>query len=256
MCSFEWELRVVTSFSTPNNYCDIECVADPLFRCFKVYDRNKSLVAFGSTDYRQKEVFEIWNYKKNICCLEYHFDNMRLTSNRKRNNSLNEQDSLINCNCISPFTFSPEAKFLLVRYQKDSIRNHYCLLQLWKIETGKLIQETDNLPLLAVHTLANSHGKIIASGIREDKVCVWELQTDTIIKFFPYVSPTLLTADGRIFIYCNDRHDIVVYDLDRELELVTLKGHIAPIGYLAMSSNREFIASYSVDKTIRIWGIP
>ena len=34
-----------------------------------------------------------------------------------------------------------------------------------------------------------------------------------------------------------------------------LKGHTSPIGYLAMSSHREFIASYSTDSSIRIWGI-
>ena len=36
----------------------------------------------------------------------------------------------------------------------------------------------------------------------------------------------------------------------------TLKGHTSPIGYLAVSSDRKFLANYNTDTSIRIWGIP
>ncbi|WP_206758419.1 hypothetical protein [Nostoc sp. FACHB-133] len=39
-------------------------------------------------------------------------------------------------------------------------------------------------------------------------------------------------------------------------KLCTLQGHISPIAYVAMSSDRNFIASYSIDRTIKIWGVP
>lgn len=44
-------------------------------------------------------------------------------------------------------------------------------------------------------------------------------------------------------------------EIDILLEVNILQGHTAPIMYLVMSSDREFIASYSVDKQIRIWGV-
>lgn len=65
----------------------------------------------------------------------------------------------------------------------------------------------------------------------------------------------LLSTDERIFIYCNDDHDIVVWGLHDDRGWVKLKGHTAPIGYLPMSSDREFLASYSTNTSIRIWGI-
>ncbi|WP_416212051.1 hypothetical protein [Nostoc sp. ChiVER01] len=35
-----------------------------------------------------------------------------------------------------------------------------------------------------------------------------------------------------------------------------MQGHTTPIGYVAMSSDHNFIASHSIDRTIKIWGVP
>jgi len=40
------------------------------------------------------------------------------------------------------------------------------------------------------------------------------------------------------------------------IKLGILQGHTAPIAYVAISSDRNFIASYSIDRTIKIWGVP
>ncbi len=65
-----------------------------------------------------------------------------------------------------------------------------------------------------------------------------------------------MSRDGRVLIYCTDNYEIIVWDLVTSKKIHTLEGHTAPIVYLAMSSDREFIASYSIDRSIKIWGIP
>jgi WD40 repeat protein len=138
-----------------------------------------------------------------------------------------------------------------LRQEKHSI------LQLWNLESKELLQTHDGLPVLTVHSVAiRSDGEILACGMREDKVCVWELRSDLILDSFPYEAPCLMSSDGRVLIYCTNNYEIVVWDLALKRELCTLQDHSAPIIYVAMSSDREFIASYSADRSIKIWGIP
>ncbi|WP_319421519.1 hypothetical protein [Pleurocapsa sp. FMAR1] len=56
-------------------------------------------------------------------------------------------------------------------------------------------------------------------------------------------------------IYEFSTNKIVIRDLVAEQDLSRLRGHDAPVAYLALSSDREFIASYSIDRQIKIWGI-
>lgn len=69
------------------------------------------------------------------------------------------------------------------------------------------------------------------------------------------IAPCLMSSDGRVLISCTDNYEIVVWDLAMNTKLCTLQGHTAPIAYVAMSSDRNFIASYSIDRTIKIWGV-
>ena len=68
--------------------------------------------------------------------------------------------------------------------------------------------------------------------------------------------PCILSDNGRILIYATANYKIVVRDLVKEQELCRLTRHKAPIAYLALSEDYEFIASYSTDRQIKIWGIP
>ena len=61
--------------------------------------------------------------------------------------------------------------------------------------------------------------------------------------------------NGRVLIYATANYEIVVRDLVEEQELCRLTGHNAPIAYLSLSKNYEFIASYSTDRQINIWGM-
>lgn len=67
--------------------------------------------------------------------------------------------------------------------------------------------------------------------------------------------PCILSNNGRVLIYATAKYEIVVRDLVKEQELCRLTGHKAPIAYLTLSEDYEFIASYSTDRQIKIWGI-
>ena len=114
----------------------------------------------------------------------------------------------------------------------------------------------DNLPRLAITSLGiNLDRKIISCGIREDKICVWELQSDSIIYTVDEIAPCIISDDGRILIHATANYEIIIRDLINNKAVNILRGHNAPIMHLAVSEDREFIASYSSDKTIKIWGI-
>ena len=70
------------------------------------------------------------------------------------------------------------------------------------------------------------------------------------------MSPCIFSTDGRVLIHATAKHEIVVRDLDAERKLVTLQGHEAAIAYLALSEDRQFLASYSTDRQIKIWELP
>ena len=119
------------------------------------------------------------------------------------------------------------------------------------------MQTLENLPKLTITSVGVSpDGTIIACGIREEKVCAWELQSDRIIYTASEVSPCILSTDGRVLIYATASYEIVVRDLVADRELVTLRGHDAAISYLALSEDRQFLASYSTNCPIKIWAIP
>jgi len=82
------------------------------------------------------------------------------------------------------------------------------------------------------------------------------LQSDKIIYSLEEVCPCILSTDGRVLIYATANHEIVIRDLVADRDLCVLQGHDALIAYLALSEDREFIASYSCDRQIKIWGIP
>ena len=157
-------------------------------------------------------------------------------------------------NKVPPLFFTPDESILVAHFVP---RWSHSLVKLWDVQTGELIQSLENLPKLTITSVGvHPDETIIACGIREDKVCAWELQSDKIIYSTPEMSPCILSTDGRILIYATADHEIVIRDLVAEQDLCVLQGHDAPVAYLALSSDREFIASYSIDREIKIWGIP
>lgn len=65
-----------------------------------------------------------------------------------------------------------------------------------------------------------------------------------------------MSSDGRILAYGTSTGDLIIWDLDLDREVCRLIGHTALIGCITISEDREFIATYCTDLSIKIWGIP
>lgn len=225
----------------------IHVLAYPNPHCFTVCPTQNPLLAIGSTIGKKGE-FEVWNYETRTLHFHHQFQDVALITQLP---SWNSSEIAHLLNSVSPLLFTPDGKFLVVRFQQQK----QYMLQIWDLEAGNLLQQLENLPTITVHSLAISGGRVLACGIRGNQVCVWELLSSCIIYTFSGFAPCLMSFNGRILIYCTDNNEIIVWNLATNSKLCTLQGHTAPIGYIAMSSDYEFIASYSIDRSIKIWGL-
>jgi WD40 repeat protein len=204
-------------------------------------------VAAGHTTAGAGEL-EIRNYENNDCYLHHNFSGMSLFT-RWVNSST---EWLTN---YPPFLFTPDGELLVTYFYLHG--KNKSVLKAWQVDSGQLLHTLDISPALTMMGLAVCpNGEIIVCGIRENKVCVWDLLSDRIIYNDDVFSPCIMSSDGRILVYATTEHEIVVWDLATSKRLRTLSGHTASINMITMSSDREFIASHSADGTINIWGIP
>ena len=209
--------------------------------------KEKTLIV---TEYSLSNVGElaIINYESKETKLYYKFKQLVLNYS----NYLKDRKRLE----ISPCIFSPQGKLLITSFRKYNCLNKNIIIKIWNTQTGELIQTLDELPSLAITSLGiTPKGQIIACGIRKYKISVWELQTDIVIHTVNELNPCILSSDGRILIYATKDNTIIIWDLLEQKQLNTLYGHNSPVAYLAMSKDREFIASYDKDNCIRVWGL-
>ena len=219
---------------------------------FAVCETDKPLVAKAECDWMRGKI-EIWNYDTYSRLFHYEFENLTLSG-------CEFQLSIPNCNAskkyvfVSPLIFTSDGDYLVARFV--DLQLNYSL-QIWDTQTTELVQTIEDLPKLIITSVGvRLDETIIACGIGEDKVCVWELQSDKIIYTASEMSPCILSTDGRVLIYATASYEIVIRDLVADKELCRLQGHDAPVAYLALSEDRQFLASYSTDRQIKIWGIP
>ena len=217
--------------------------------CFSVA-KNKDTLMVSGTDYYKE--LEIKNYDTCSSVFKYKFNRYEtLLVDRDLYPGLNKNDNYL----ISPLRLTPNGDFLVVRFG-DFINKNEFTIKIWNTATKKLIQTIENLPRLTITSLGvNPEHQIIACGIRNNKTYVWELKTDSIIYTVNEIAPCILSDDGRILIYATVNYEIVIVDLVSKKTLNILQGHTAPIIYLALSGDREFLASYSEAMVIKIWGI-
>ncbi len=163
---------------------------------------------------------------------------------------------------VSSLIISPDEKTLLSQCKDLSQDCH----RLWDLQTRKLIRTFETSGDWIADSLAvRPNEQTLASGTRNGTVQVWDLHTDEVIYSLTGRSPSAMTPDGKVLVCCTDLNEIIVWDLEFNQEICTLEGHSAPIQKIALSRDREFIASHStvtgtgepiLDHTIKIWGVP
>lgn len=150
-----------------------------------------------------------------------------------------------------PMIVSPDASLLLSQ-DNDRLDRH----RLWSLQNGELIHVFETSPTWFADAIANtSDGRCIASGMRDNSVKVWDLNTDQILCSFPGWSPTAMTPDGKVLAYCNDVNAIILWDLEVNQEIRTLSENSSPLRAICLSSDREWVVSYDTNQTIKIYGL-
>jgi WD40 repeat protein len=159
---------------------------------------------------------------------------------------------------------SPDDQFIL-SYSVESLdffnetQNDY-VLKLWDIETNDLAQTFDvpkDWGKLTIDAIAiDLEGRLLINGLREGKVSIWDLSTRQVRSSLPGILPTTMTPDGKVSVCCSEENGIIVWDIQNNQHICTLEGQPQPIQHLTLSSNREWIASYTSEQTIRIYGLP
>lgn len=156
---------------------------------------------------------------------------------------------------INSLLIAPDSLILLSVIDKFSQYFSRDLHRLWDLRTGELIRTYETSNYWMADSIAITPDKnYLACGIRNNVLKVWNLITDKVIYDLGGNSPSIMTPDGRVLI-CADRNNILIYDLLTQEKICTLEGHKYKITHIALSPDRETIASYSIDGTIKIWGI-
>jgi WD40 repeat protein len=153
---------------------------------------------------------------------------------------------------IKTVMISPDTSLLLSQDKQRSGDLH----RLWNLQTGELIRVFETSRSWLADAISNTpDGDCIVSGIREQSVKVWDVNTDRVLYTFSGHSPTAMTPDGKVLAYCNDTNEVVLWDLEVNQKICTFPGNASPIQAICLSSDREWVVSYDTDQTIKIYGL-
>jgi WD40 repeat protein len=176
-------------------------------QAFAVCPTDRTLLAIGHSNggNRGGGELKIIDYQTNTCYFHHVFEKYYLFYHPILSGHLRTQIGQ-----PDPLLFTPDGKILLA---------HFCmyrlvsLLQVWDVETRELIKTLEGIPSIFVTALGvRPDGTILACGLREDKICAWELLTDRIIFTIsdPEHMPSTLSPDGRIIVYGASSGDLVL----------------------------------------------
>jgi WD40 repeat protein len=221
-------------------------------QAFAVCPTDRTLLATGHSNAgnRGGGELEIIDYQTNTCYFYYEFEKYYLFYHPGLSATIISQIGE-----PDPLLFTPNGKILLAHFCMHRLVS---MLKIWDVETRELIKTIESIPSIFVTALAvRPDGTILACGLRENKICAWELLTDRIIFTISDSDPmpSILSPDGRIMMYGKSSRELVIWDFEIEREVCKLTGHIEPVRFITISEDREFIATYSENHSIKIWGI-
>ncbi len=168
---------------------------------------------------------------------------------------------------INSLTISPDGTKIISGF---SFRRR---INVWDLDTGKLINTFTASPLWSVHSVTISpDGTKILGGLENNVIKIWDLDTGKLINTlknrtrshnesyifgsFFYINSVAISPDGTKIISGSQDKTIKIWNLDTGKLLDTLKGHFESINSVAISPDGTKIISGSQDKTIKIWSKP
>ena len=121
------------------------------------------------------------------------------------------------------------------------------------MKTWELVHIFSKTDLWIAEALAiSTSNNLIACGLRDNEIGIWDLHTNEVIRSFPGCSPSTMTPDGKTIAYCTDANEIVVWDVESNRQVTILSDHVAPIERLVISGSKKWIVS-SEKYLAKIW---
>ncbi len=136
------------------------------------------------------------------------------------------------------------------------------------IATGEIrIWQTSGTPYLTwqahwnwVRSVAFSPDeKILASGSDDQTVCLWEINTGTLLRTLEghtsRVRSVAFSHDGQVLVTGSDDQTVRVWEVNTGACLRVLEGHTSRVRSVAFSPDGTILASGSLDQTVRVWEV-
>jgi WD40 repeat protein len=156
---------------------------------------------------------------------------------------------------IRSLLISPDDQFLLSQCKK-AVMVDRCIdpHRLWNLKTWELSHIFEKTDLWIAEALAiSTSNNLIACGIRDNLIAIWDLHSNEILMSFSGCAPSVMTPDGKIIVYCTDANEIVVWDVESNRQIAILSsGHVHKIERLVISMSKKWIVS-SEKYMAKIW---
>lgn len=128
-------------------------------------------------------------------------------------------------------------------------------IQLWNLETGKLLDTLSNHTANVRSVAMSPNGKILASGSEDGTVKLWDIPTGEMLNSFPHsglVTAVGFTADGKGVIGCSSGNGMKLWDIYTGELLHRMNGS-QPI---AFGVDGLRMAASGGPRYIRLWNVP
>jgi WD40 repeat protein len=202
-------------------------------------------------------------------------DGQRLASGSQEASTVQIWDALTGANMVThhgyedsgmTVTWAPDGR----RLASGDSKVHFGVdfVEIWDAATGNAIKtyspHTNSSAPGPVNGLSWSpDGKYLAAANFDYTVRVWDLATDKLRFFYSDPNGYLMTCitwspDSKYIAFGNDdngTHDVKVqvWNVASQSRVAICTGHTLPIETVAWSPNGEYLASGSIDKTVRVW---
>ena len=123
-------------------------------------------------------------------------------------------------------------------------------------ETRKIEKEIDINPNSPNSIALSSDGKMLAIGIKNDEIQIWDISTVKLLKTIQTSARTYDVAfspDGKTIASCSE--DIYLWDVETGKLINTFTGHTDQVFILTFSPDGDTLASGGWDNTIILWDI-
>ncbi|MCK4628852.1 MAG: family 43 glycosylhydrolase [Sedimentisphaerales bacterium] len=132
------------------------------------------------------------------------------------------------------------------------------IMKIWDLQTKQIIKTVPHKEL--IRTLSFSpDGNRLAVGCRagSGSICIWDTQTwEKIQNIWPESFDNLAwSPDGNLIAWVGYKHDVKLFDVNTEKEILTFRGHSAWVRGIAFSPNGKYLATGSNDRTVRLWNV-